>query len=118
MNTAIYVLGLLLFVVTACMSDAPPPPDVPVQPPVIASAAATPVPLVVKKFDSAKAKELAVVMAPDATAEGIATVRERHKRAARALSALGLQRDHPTAAVLREAADAVQALEQAVKGSP
>jgi hypothetical protein len=68
------------------------------------------VPLVVKQFDAAKAQELTAAFKPDATAQHIGDIDRADTRARAALTALGLQKTHPTAAVQREADDAVKAL--------
>lgn len=122
MNTVVlYILFDAILVFTSCCAaPAPePPPPVPVvatpPAPVIAAPAVHAASVaVVKRFDAAKATEIGVVFGADVTRSQIQAIRVADHAARRALTALGLQREHVTLAALNAARVAVRALEDAL----
>jgi hypothetical protein len=123
MSTVSLVLFAALLVLTACCA-APlpdPPPTSPVAgAPAPAAIVATPAVhaasvAVVRRFDAAKADEIGVVFGSEVTREQIQAIRVADHAARRALTALGLQRDHVTLAALNAARTAVRALEDALE---
>lgn len=98
-------------------------PDLPTPPPMAPPAPVTkvaPLPAppaaisIVRHFDAAKAREIGVVLGSEITAQQIDEIRAADKRARQALTSLGRQIHHPTAAAMVEAREAVQALENAL----
>lgn len=109
------LLALLVFLdaCTAAPASEPPPapPEIVAPPEVAITPPAAQVPLVVRHFDQARARELTVVMQPDATAGQISAIRSADHAARAALTAMGRQGAHVTALMLHEARAAVRALE-------
>jgi hypothetical protein len=96
--------------------EIPPPPPTP--PVVVAPPVSLPTPAaelaVVKRFDAAKSKEIAAVMAPDATKGQIERISAAHADAAEALTKLGEKHNRRIADALHAAKVAVRALEDAI----
>lgn len=109
---------LLLLLLAACQATtlAAPPPAVPVIPPApsVVPSDRPAVPQVVQQFDRAHAAEVGAVFGPGVTAAQVDAISRAHRRAARALTELGLQGKSPTAAARAEADDAERALESAL----
>jgi hypothetical protein len=112
-------IGLLVSLIgcTVLAPDLPTPPPIEPPPP-LAKVAPLPAPpaavSIVRHFDAAKAREIGVVLGPEITAKQIDEIRAADKRARQALTNLGRQIHHPTAAAMAEAREAVQALENAL----
>ncbi len=111
----------LLATIISCTKVAPdlqrppqidqPNPAVKIPPPAVSPAAVS----IVRHFDSAKAREIGVVLGADITAQQIEEIRAADRRARNALTSLGRQIHHPSAAAMAEAREAVQALENALQ---
>lgn len=108
----------LLLLLAACHAAPPaaPPAAAPVVPPApsVVPLVRPPVPQVVQQFDRAHAAEVSTVFGPGVTAAQVDAISRAHRRAARALTELGLQGKHPTPAARAEADDAERALEDAL----
>jgi hypothetical protein len=120
MNAVPHILCAALLAATGCagtpLPEPPPPAPIVAEPaPVIVAPAVHAASVaVVRRFDVAKAHEVGVVFGGDVTREQIQAIRIADHDARRALTALGLQRDHVTQAALNAARVAVRALEDAL----
>lgn len=92
-----------------------PPPEPPACVPVTSLAPSKPVATVAQKYADVARKATAAVTAPDATPQ---YVREVHDADTAARKALGALEKHPTTPALKQARDAVRALNEALENSP
>lgn len=113
------LLLILLVLLARCEAATPEPVPPPAPEPV-----ALPTPpsnaqlAVVKHFDTARARELTVALAPDATNEHIEAITDADRQARAALTTLGKQHNNITLEALTRARNAVRRLETVLDQTP